>query len=147
MNDKSLAYAADMRIVVVVNKRIDPGPAMNAVLHLGVGLMAKLDPIDRDQLSFLDFHDRDGQSYPSISARSFIVLRATSSEISKARTACSAACLPNVSFIETMTGDTYIEQLARTQSTPTADVVFFGLAIFGSRAALSPITKRFSLWC
>ena len=146
MHEGSHTHIADIRVVAIINKGIESGRTMNALLHLGVGLMAKLDASERDQLSFLDFRDQDGQIYPSISARSFIVLRGSSSDIATARLACSAAGLPNVCFIQTMTDGSYIEQLTRTQSTPTAEVVFFGVAMFGSRTALAPITKRLSLW-
>jgi hypothetical protein len=136
----------DVRIVAIINKRIEPGTAMNALLHLGAGLINRLDSSERSRLKFIDFFDANHEVYPSISARSFIVLRGTGAEIAKVREGIYLNGLTAVSFIATMTGQTYVEQLERTRMIATSNIEFYGIAIFGTRSAIAPFTKKFSLW-
>lgn len=49
-------------------------------------------------------------------------------------------------FIETMTGDTYKEQLVKTKEVNTEDHNYFGLLAFGEIEKINPITKRLSLF-
>ncbi len=52
----------------------------------------------------------------------------------------------HMDFTESMTRDTYVEQLERTRATSEADLQYWGLALFGPKTVIDPITKRFSLW-
>ena len=49
-------------------------------------------------------------------------------------------------FIETMTGDTYKEQLEKTLQVSEDELKYFCVAAFGKKEDLDLITKRFSLW-
>lgn len=49
-------------------------------------------------------------------------------------------------FIETMTGDTYAEQLVKTKEINTEEHNYFGLLAFGEIEKINPITKRLSLY-
>lgn len=49
-------------------------------------------------------------------------------------------------FIETMTGDTYKEQLEKTKKVNTEEHDYFGLLAFGEIEKINPITKRLSLY-
>jgi len=51
-----------------------------------------------------------------------------------------------VDFLESMTGDTYKEQLEKTAALSYADLNFYCIVAFGEKAKLDPITKRQSLW-
>jgi len=51
-----------------------------------------------------------------------------------------------VDFIETMTGDTYAEQLVKTKEINTEEHNYFGLLAFGEIDKINPITKRLSLY-
>ena len=135
-----------VRMVAVINKRIDPGVAMNALFHLASGLTNLIGEEGRERLQFLDFEDANGGLHRSISARSFIVLRGTSNEIRKLREASTEAGVPSIDFTSTMTGDTFKEQLERTQLTPFDDLEFYGIALFGDKDTLSPMTRKLSLW-
>jgi hypothetical protein len=134
------------KLVVLANKRFDTGVVMNAVAHTVAGLINRIGEDGRSKLKFLDFEDFDGQKHRSISARSFIILRGTDGDIRKVRQRAQEVGIPHVSFVSTMTGDTYVEQLARTRATPTLGLTFYAIALVGHADELHPITKRYSLW-
>ncbi|MCI8345614.1 MAG: DUF2000 domain-containing protein [Clostridia bacterium] len=51
-----------------------------------------------------------------------------------------------VDFIETMTGDTYKEQLTKTKEIETEEHNYYGILAFGEIEKINPITKRLSLF-
>ncbi|MEG3923438.1 DUF2000 domain-containing protein [Microcoleus sp. D3_18a_C4] len=138
--------AAKYKIVAVLNKTLEPGTAMNAVAHMGAGLVASASEEIREKMSFIDFPDRNEIVHSSISALSLIVLRGTSNEIRKIRDKVREHNLHFVDFLETMTGDTYKEQLEKTQAVAYGELNFYGIMLFGEKEVIAPITKRQSLW-
>ncbi|MBU1558569.1 MAG: DUF2000 domain-containing protein [Pseudomonadota bacterium] len=98
-------------------------------------------------MKFLDFIDKDDGAHPSISANFLIVLRAKSGEIRKVRNeAIQRKNILFTDFTETMTCDTYIEQLERTKQTPESDLTYYGICLFGKKLELDEFTKKYSLW-
>jgi len=132
--------------VALINKRLEPGVAMNALAHATAAAVNLAGQEGRDSLKFLDFTDADGQLYPGISARSFIILRGSDADIRKLRASAIGAGLPVAAFINTMTGGTCLEQLERTIVTNVQDIVFYALVVLGKAETLNPLTKKFSLW-
>ncbi|MGE3920043.1 MAG: DUF2000 family protein [Gammaproteobacteria bacterium] len=49
-------------------------------------------------------------------------------------------------FLNTMTGGTYMEQLARTAESPEEQLIYYGCVLCGPWEIVSNITKKFSLW-
>jgi hypothetical protein len=143
------AVRADHRFVVALSGKLEPGVALNAASHLCLGLVAKAF-VERPELvptmSFLDFRDRDGGSHAPVSALSLVVLGGRGSHLRRFRAEAGVAGLLVTDFTATMTGDTYAEQLTRSAATSEADLEYYGVAAFGRRADLDPLTKRFSLW-
>lgn len=136
----------DYRVVVVVNKRVDIGAAMNAVLHLGAAITNFIKNSGREALQFLDFLDGDDRVYPSISAKSFIVLKAKNGELRKLQQRSEAQEIPVVAFTSSMTGETFKEQLVKTRDTASEDLEFYGVALFGRKEELGSLTRKFSLF-
>lgn len=141
-----MIYAATHKFVAIVNKNLEPGVALNALAHSAAGLVASVPPELKEQMSFISFQDKDGNDHKSISALSLIVLRGTSNEIRKARNKYVEEGIHFVDFLETMTGDTYKEQLDKTLATAYDELNFYGIIAFGEKVKLDPITKRLSLW-
>lgn len=67
-------------------------------------------------------------------------------EIKKARRQFKEEGILFIDFIETMTGDTYAEQLVKTKEINTEEHNYFGLLAFGEIDKINPITKRLSLY-
>jgi hypothetical protein len=134
------------RVVVLLNKTLDAGIALNAVAHLGMAIANACGERGRARLKFLDYIDKDGQIHPSISGRSLIVLRGKPAELRKLRQQAIEAGLLNVHFTNTMTGGTYQEQLQRTAASPESDLEYFGIAVLGRAEEIAGLTKRYSLW-
>jgi len=141
-----MIYAETHKFVAVVNKNLDVGVALNALAHTTAGLVASADDELREKMSFINFPDRDGNDHKSISALSLIVLRGSSNEIRKARNKYVEEGIHFVDFLETMTGDTYKEQLEKTIASTYEELNFYCIVAFGEKEKLDPITKRLSLW-
>ena len=134
------------KFVVVLNKKIDHGIAINAASHMVAALMSKANGETREQMKFVDYVDGDGQIH-CVSGLSLIVLRAdNSNKIRKARSMAIENRLLHVDFTESMTGDTYVEQMERTANTPEKDLNYYGLCLFGLKEKIDSITLKFSLW-
>ena len=134
------------KFVVVLNKKIEPGVAINAAAHMVACLTAKASESDREQMKFINYIDADGNEHPA-SGLSLIVLRAdNSNKIRLAREAAKANNIICVDFLESMTGDTYIEQLERTKMLKESELEYFGLCLFGKKEEIDQITHKFSMW-
>jgi len=134
------------KFVIVLNKKISPAVALNACAHMTATLVALADAQTRRYMSFMDYTDADGNAHP-VSALSLVVLSAkNSSQLRTARLEVIRAGLPHADFTETMTKDTFVEQMARTQDTRENDLDYWGLCVFGAKQAVDPITRKFSLW-
>ncbi len=100
----------------------------------------------KEKMSFIDFVNKDGSIHKSISWLSLIVLRGKNGEIKKLRNEFIENDILFTDFIETMTGDTYKEQLDKTLETSSEDMNYFCIAAFGEKELIDPLTKKFSLW-
>ena len=106
------------KFAVVLNKKIPPAAALNACAHMTATLVARADDETRRHMSFVDYTDADGNAHP-VSALSLVVLSArNSSQLRTARLDAIRAGLSHADFTETMTQDTFVEQMARTQAVP-----------------------------
>jgi len=91
-------------------------------------LVARADDQTRRHMSFVDYTDADGNAHP-VSALPLVILSArNSSQLRTARLDAIRAGLPHADFTETMTQDTFAEQMARTQATREQDLDHWGWA-------------------
>lgn len=134
------------KFVVVLSKKIETGAVLNAAAHMTACLVARASDEDRENMMFVDYIDADGGKHP-VSALSLVVLRAdNSNKIRQARNAAIEKRVLFVDFTETMTKDTYVEQMERTKQTKEADLEYWGICLFGPKEELDTITGKFSLW-
>jgi hypothetical protein len=137
------------KIVLAVNKRLEPGPALNAAAHAILGLSAQLGAEAAGgvaaELRVIDYPTADDSGFLA-SALPLIVLRATPSHLARLRGDLLAAGLPAVAFHTEMTGGTYEEQLVRSAARSIAELEFYTVATVGSASAIDPLTRRCSLY-
>ena len=134
------------KFAVVLKKSLEAGPALNAAAHMTACLVDRADETTRAQMTFLDYQDRDGNSHP-VSGLSLIVLSAkNSNQIRAARVAALEAGVLHVDFTQSMTGGSFVEQMERTGQVAEAELDYWGLAVFGPKEAVDPLTRKFSLW-
>lgn len=134
------------KFAVILSKKIEPGRALNAASHMIAALVANASPDMRNQMLFLNYEDANGGLHPT-SGLSLVVLKAdNSNKIRTARAAVIEAHLPFTDFLESMTQDSYVEQMARTKTLTEEALEYWGLAVFGPKEAIDPITRKFSLW-
>lgn len=133
------------KLVAVLNEKIEPGMAMNALAHMVVGLGASVDK--KEELRLTDYADADGNSHANISELPFMVLKArNSAQLRQLRQSLVENGMKFVDFTNTMTVGTYQEQIWRSRQTKEAELEYYGIAAFGERDKVSELTKKFSLW-
>ncbi len=135
-----------VKFVVLLNKKIEAGVAMNAAAHMAACLVARATDSDREKMMFIDYIDADGNKHAS-SGLSLIVLKAdNSNKIRAARELAKQKQILSVDFLQSMTGDTYVEQLERTKLLKESELEYFGLCLFGNKEEIDTITGKFSMW-
>jgi hypothetical protein len=134
------------KFVVLLNKKLPTGVALNAASHMAACLVGRATESEREQMMFLDYIDGNNNAHPT-SGLSLIVLRAdNSNKIRQAREAAKQANITCIDFLESMTGDSYVEQMERTKQLKEDELEYYGLCLFGEKEALDGITRKFSLW-
>ena len=126
-----------------MNEKIEPGVIMNALAHMSIGFGAH---IGKEPLRPTNYIDADGGSHPFISEMPFMILKANSNKIRGLRNSAREMGIQFVDFTDTMTVGTYLEQIERTQQTKEADLIYYGIILFGDWDKVSELTRKFSLW-
>lgn len=126
-----------------MNEKIEPGVIMNALAHMCMGFGST---IGTEPLRLTNYIDADGGSHPHISEMPFMILKANSNKIRGVRESAMAQSIKFVDFTSTMTVGTYLEQIERTKQTKEADLIYYGIVLFGDWDKVSEITRKFSLW-
>lgn len=131
------------KFVAVLNKKIEPGKAMNALAHMTVGLTSSNS--DRD-MGVINYEDKDGGEHKA-SKFPYIILKAkNSNQIRTLRDNLIEKGIPFASFTNAMTVGDWKEQVERSKSTPEAELEYYGICMLGEKSDLDELTKKFSLW-
>ncbi len=126
-----------------MNEKIEPGIIMNALAHMCIGFGSE---VGKEPLRLSNYIDADEGSHPHISEMPFMILKANSNKIRGLRLAAQERGIRFVNFTNTMTIGTYVEQLERMKQTKEADLIYYGIVLFGDWEIVSELTRKFSLW-
>lgn len=135
------------KIVVVLNKELAPGRAINAATHAMLGLAAVREDGGElsKQLQIVDYRTADANGFLA-SAMPLIVLRAKPTHLKRLLADLRSAEQAAVAFHSAMTEGDWREQLARSQEHSIADLDLYAVAAVGRPDAIDPLTKRCSLY-
>jgi len=131
------------KMVAVMNEKVEPGIIMNALAHMCIGFGSE---IGKELLRLTNYVDANGGEHPCISEMPFMILKTNSNKIRGLRLAAQEKSVRFVDFTNTMTIGSYIEQIERTKQTEEAELIYYGIVLFGDWEQVSELTKKFSLW-
>lgn len=132
------------KLIVAVNRQVEPGRVMNAMSHALAGLVANIN--DQKQIEFLDYPSSAGWS-SLIAKAPIIVLRSDNSgHLERLHKEAIDGALPVNAFVHTMLGASADEQRQATLTANPASFEYWAVALFGGSDQIKPLTKRFSLY-
>jgi hypothetical protein len=121
-----------------------PGVTLNIAAHLAQSITAQSGL--RADGRFVDYVDKSGATYPSISWWPVIILSGRRAKMWACWDQIETLDLPRAAFFESMLEGGSEIQLTRTALLDRQDLELLGVAAFGDIATLQPITRQFSLW-
>jgi hypothetical protein len=129
------------RCAIVIDAELAPGLAANAAAVLAVTLGATV-----EGLAGPDLVDADGQVHPGLFEKGLPVLGAAREALPalRARALAAGVGVIDIPAVGQQTND-YDEVRAFVASTSTADLEYLGLALHGSRRAVSRVTGTLPL--
>lgn len=133
----------DNKIYVIVNKRHELGVIANAACHLTAGLTNK----NEDDLIFHNYQAKGNLLSATICHYPIVVLQSkNSNQLLNVLLQCNDLKIPFNYFTTTMIRGSSDEQLKATNDTELQNMDFIGIAVFGRKEKLTPITKKFSVF-
>lgn len=138
-----MAYADnDRKYAIVINQRSGSATVLNAVAHASSGLVDKC-----ADTAFLEYPNTEKEISAGISKYPIIVLSAkNSSQIATFVEAARTQALPVNYFTMQMIDQSAEQQIQNNRNTLWKDLEFVCAIVFGERAIVDPLTKRFSLY-
>ena len=132
-----------MRMVAVMNEKLEPGKALNALAHMCMGLGAT---VGKESLNLMDYVDADQGIHQNISKMPLVVLKSNSNKIDKLREQALSQGISFTDFTDTMTVGSWSEQKERTLQTKSEALVYYGVMLIGDKDIVTELTRKFSLW-
>jgi lysyl-tRNA synthetase class 2 len=132
------------KIVIVVNQELPSWQIGNAIGHISAYLGNKL---EEDFASGFKFITKDDFTHPNNSQYPIVILAAKLGQMQNLMAAVRDSGLAYHGFIREMvetSDDEKIESILKEKK--DADMEYLGIGIFGEKAKVDALTKKFSLW-
>jgi hypothetical protein len=140
-SNDGMSSTHDARCVIVVDETLAPGLAANAAAVLALTLGA-----ERPGLVGAELTDGDGYAHSGLIPMGLPVLRAPGGALASLRTRALDTDVGVIAFptFGQQTTD-YDEVRARVAQTPTGELRYLGLALYGPRRAVAKLTGSLGL--
>jgi hypothetical protein len=132
---------ATVRCVIVVDEALPPGLAANAAAMVALTLGATVDGLPGP-----DLVDADGHTHPGLIAAGIPILAASRDQLCElhARAARQGVGVVDFPTFGQQTTD-YDAVIGRVAQTPTTELEYLGIALYGPRRAVSRVTGSLRL--
>lgn len=131
------------RVVAVLNKKLEPGRALNVLGHLSLA-MGGIN--ETEHLHLIDYYDKDENLYPNISKMPFVVLKEKPSKLVTLKNLAAENNIQHLVFTDAMIVGTWQEQIAHSKTKTADELTIYGVLLFGDAEKITELTRKFSLW-
>ncbi len=132
------------KLVVVLNRNIDVGKAMNALAHAMLGFGAGA--VSKEDVRLNRYVDADGGIHDNVSEMPIVVLKARPNKLKNLRKAAVENRLVFVDFTDTMSIGTYAEEYALTKTKTHEELDYRAIILFGPSDTVTELTRKFSVY-
>ena len=133
---------SDYRFVAVMNKKVDPAQAMNALGKMAAGLGAHFGA----SMATTTLKDGSEEEHPNLPAFPLVVLKAdNANQIRKVRQGAKEGDVIFTDFNAAIAGGSPSEQRSVLQAAKEEDLDYSGICLFGPEDKVKALTKKFSL--
>jgi hypothetical protein len=132
------------KIAIVVAANLEPWQTLNTVAHIAAYLGNKMtEPFDTGS----SFVTKDNNTHPRNSQFPIVVLSAKPGQLKNLIKTVRDSGLSYLGFIREMIETSDDEEIARVLSAKSDDEIeYLGIGVFGGKAGVDLLTKKFSLW-
>lgn len=135
---------SEMKVVIVLNSKIENGVALNVVGHLS----ASFGHYANDHMGRKQYVDGSGDIHTGISKYPIIITKVKPGKLKNTVTIAKSINDLFVCDYPSIMFDTgHDDELAKAlESTNEDDITYYGLLIFGNRKTVDDLCGKFSLW-
>ncbi len=132
------------KLVVILNKNVETGKAMNALAHAMLGFGAGL--MTKEEAHLNKYVDIDNNVHDNISEMGIVVLKASSNKIRTIKDKAKEMNIKYVDFVETMSIGTYEEEYELTKTKKDEELNYWALILYGEFDKFAELTGKLSLY-
>jgi uncharacterized protein DUF2000 len=134
------------KIIVAVNKGLEPGRGLNAGAHAVLGLASMAGGGEGlEEFEVIDYETADAGGFLA-SKLPLVILKASPTHLRRLLDDLSVARVKSTAFHSGMVEGTWQDQVGRSAAAKAEDLELFAVAAIGEAQTIDPLTKRCRLY-